>query len=314
VKKKSPPYAIIAAVVLGLVGIYVYHLIQVKQDEDTAAKLKAQQDADNQKIQDLLNSHQTPPPAAGPAMRNVLYATQPVEPGVLINPAFYEAKATPVDILPDAYTDKSDIIGQYAIRHIEKGDPLTPRNIGKNLPHMSMRITPGMRAIAIPIFTPTDVNDTGGFAVDGDRVDLLFTLWTAAGEQYLENTQLVMQNLQVLYVPGPQVKTEKTDGVMPVGTQLITFEVTPEQAEALLFMSHIKNGQFSMVLRALSDDTEVKIKPFSTDGDFHSIQTKVVDKSMARVKELTAEIEQKVKDESQGTTNETPPPTPSPTP
>jgi Flp pilus assembly protein CpaB len=316
VKKKSPPYAIIGAIVLFLVAFYVYHQIQLRQQAEADAKVKAAQDAANQAILDAQKGQQAQVTVTATNMRGVLYATQAVEPGQRISAPFYETKPTPTDILPDAYTDKDDIVGWFATRKIEKGDPLTPRNIGKSLPYMSQRISPGMRAIAIPIFTPADVNQTGGFVVDGDRVDLLFTRWFPSGEQFLDNTSLVMQNLQVLYVPGPQIKTEKTDGVNPVGIQLITFEVTPEQAEALLYMSHIKNGNFSMILRARADDTEIKIKPFATvdyQGDYHNVQTKVVDRSMARVKELSNEIEAKLKAESQGTTNETTPPTP-PTP
>jgi Flp pilus assembly protein CpaB len=185
------------------------------------------------------------------------------------------------------------------------------------LSYLTQRIPIGMRAIAIPVFsTGGTANDTGGFAVDGDKVDLLFTIWSSAGQQFLYNTSLVMQNLEVLYVPGSPVKTDHTEGVNPVGTQVITFLVSPEQAEQLTFMSRIKNGGFSMILRARADDSEIKIKPVAaTDfsgADFHGVQPKI-DKSMLRVKALSAEIEAKLKAQSQGTTNETTPPTP-PTP
>ncbi len=195
----------------------------------------------------------------------MLYATQPVEPGVRISSAFYEKKQTPKDILPDAFTDSSDVVGWFAIRKIEKGDPLTPRNIGRSLPYMSQRISTGMRAISLPVFN-SEVNSTGGFIVDGDRVDLLYTVGTI-DDKYKVNTQTVMQNLSVLYVPGPQIKTEKTDGINPIpppGDPIaVTFEVTPEQAQALVFMSTVKNARFTMILRARKDDSEIKIKPFA---------------------------------------------------
>ncbi len=40
---------------------------------------------------------------------------------------------------------------------------------------MSQRISPGMRALSLPDLQCANVNDTGGFVVDGDRVDLLYT-------------------------------------------------------------------------------------------------------------------------------------------
>ena len=170
-KKKSPPYAIIGAVILGIIAIAAF----VKYDKDQKAAAQAAIDAKakaDQALIDAANQHPNTPVTITPTdMRQVLYATQPVAPGVKINPAFYEKKLTPKDILPDAYTGDSDITGWVAIRSIEKGDPLTPRNIGKSLPYMSQRISPGMRALALPVFNAED-NNTGGFIVDGDKVDL----------------------------------------------------------------------------------------------------------------------------------------------
>ncbi len=246
-------------------------------------------------------------------MRTVLYATQPVDPGNRISPAFYEKKLTPVDILPDAYTDQADITGWVAIRHIEKGDPLTPRNIGKTLPYLSQRIPVGMRAISLPIFN-ADMNNTGGFVVDGDRVDLLYSVSTPDNDVKI-NTQTVLQNLNVLYVPGQPTKTDETDGLTPVpapgGSIAITFEVTPEEAEELVFLCAAKNSRFSMILRSRKDDSEVRIKPFNAadyDPTNLSKVQRTADKRVERVKALAAEIAAKEK-EAQNETN-TPPATP----
>lgn len=313
-KKKSPPYAIIGAVILGVIAIYAFVQWKAVEEKKTQDAVAAANAASAAALADA-KAKQVTVTETPTNLRNVLYATQPVEAGARISTAFYEKKLTPKDILPDAFTGDSDIVGWFAIRKIEKGDPLTPRNIGKSLPYMSQRISPGMRALSLPIFTGGDSNNTGGFAVDGDRVDLLLTRWSPTGDSYLINTMLVMQNLNVLYVPGPTVKTEKTDGIVPVGNTIaVTFEVTPEQAQALVYMTHIKNGHFSMILRARKDESEIKIKPFATadyQGDYHNVQGKVVDKSMERVKELQQEIQAKEKAEgTQGTPNETTPPTP----
>ena len=315
-KKKTPPYAIIGAVVFALLAIFIAYKWKAAQDEAAQAALDKQK-ADLQAQIDLANQKAQPVVVTTPTnMRNVIYATQPVEAGQKISSAFFEAKLTPVEILPDAYTDKSDIVGFYAIRNIEKGDPLTPRNIGKSLPYLSQRIPPGMRAMSVPIFN-ADSNNTGGFVVDGDRVDLLFTRWLPDNEAVIDSTSLVMQNLNVLYVPGPKIESDEVNGITPApspgGTISITFEVTPEQAQALTYMTHIKNGHFSMILRSRRDKSEIKIKPFATldyQGDYHSVQSKVVDKSMLRVDELAKQIEAQEKAQGQGSTNETPNPTP----
>ncbi len=314
-KKKSPPWAYIGAFVLAIImiGAFIAYTREQQKEKDdavAAANAAAQQALADAKAKQV-TVQETPT-----NLRPVLYATQPVDAGARISSAFFESKLTPKDILPDAYTDGNDIVGWFAIRKIEKGDPLTPRNIGKSLPYMSQRISPGMRAISLQVFN-ADLNDTGGFVVDGDRVDLLYTVMTEDAK-YEVNTQTVMQNLNVLYVPGPQIKTDKTDGVSPVAPPgdpiAVTFEVTPEQAQALVFMSQVKNAKFAMILRARKDNSEIKVKPFAAaDYDLTNLSKvqKTVDKSIARVNELAAEIAAKEKaDSAQKPTNEPTTPTP----
>ncbi len=315
-KKKSPPWPFLIAGVLFIVCIVALVKWQQKMEADKDAALAAQQAAADQALAEA-KAKQVTVTEVQTHMRPVFYATQPITPGTRISPAFFESKQTPNEILPDAFTDSNDVVGMFAIRDIEKGDPLTPRNVGKSLPYMSQRITPGMRAISLQVFN-SELNDTGGFIVDGDKVDLLFTVANPDNTVKL-NTQTVMQNVSVLYVPGPQIKTEKTSGITPApppGDPIaVTFEVTPEQAQALVFLTNLKNGQFSMILRARRDDSEIKIKPFvGTDYDVLNLSKvqKTVDRSVARVQELSEEIEAKEKANAAAAanTNETTTPIP----
>jgi Flp pilus assembly protein CpaB len=315
VKKKSPPYAIIGAALLGIICIIAFVQWKKIQDQKTADQVAAQAAADKAAL-DAANAKTTPVVSETPTnMRNVLYATQPVAAGERISPAFFEKKLTPNDILPDAFTDQSPIVGFLAIRAIEKGDPLTPRNIGKSLPFMSTRISPGMRSLSLPIFN-SEVNDTGGFIVDGDKVDLLFS--TFGTDNTVLKTEMIMQKLNVLYVPGPPIKSEQSEGITPIpppgGSISVTFEVTPEQAQALVYYSQVKNGKFGMILRARRDNSEIKIKPFAgedyPDSNFRKVQV-MTDKSYLRVQALAQQIEAAEKTQgSQGNTNETTTPTP----
>jgi Flp pilus assembly protein CpaB len=313
VKKKSPPYAIIGAVLLGIIVIFLFIQWKKAQDQKITDAIAAE-DAKNTDLINQLKAAQAPVVEQKPTdMRMVYYATQPVEAGQKISSAFFEKKLTPNDVLPDAYPEQTDIVGFYAVRNIEKGDPLTPHNIAKTLPFMTARITPGMRAVALPIFN-AEYNNTGGFAVDGDKVDLLYTSSGAANQ--VISTQLVMQNVNVLYVPGPKLESDQVSGVVPApppGDPIsIMFEVTPEQAQALVLMSQLQHGRFSMILRSRRDKEPVKIKPFIAADYAENLQKvqRTTDKSMVRVQELAAKIEAEEKTEGQGTTNETPNPTP----
>jgi Flp pilus assembly protein CpaB len=308
VKKKNNFLPFIIAGLLAVIGLVILVKWNQAKEQERQAAIQAQRDADAKALAEAQEHQQVVVPTVT-NMRPVLYATQPVEPGVRISPAFYEKKQTPNDILPDAFTDKNDITGWVAIRHIEKGDPLTPRNVNKTAPFLTERIPPGMRAISLPIFN-ADANNTGGFVVDGDRVDLLYTVTNASGQ--LVNTQMVLQNIDVLFVPGPPTKdSDQIDGINPIPTPgssiAVTFEVTPEEAQELTFLSGAKDGKFSMILRARKDNTEIKIKPFTlADYDLNNLSKvqRTADKSEQRVKALALEIEAKEK-AAQGNTNET---------
>jgi Flp pilus assembly protein CpaB len=317
VKKKSPPYAFIGAILLFFIALICLVQWKKSQDQKAADAVAAQKAADDKALADAQEKQISVAPTPT-NMRNVFYATQPIEPGVRISPSFYEKKLTPNDILPDAINEQTDITGWVATRHIEKGDPLTPRNVGKSLAYLEERIAPGMRAISLPVFNAT-YNDTGGFVVDGDRVDLLYSVSTLESNLKV-NTQTVLQNLSVLYVPGTpdQSKTDKIDGITPApppGDAIaVTFEVTPEEAQELIFLSEVKNGRFSMILRSRKDNSEIKIKPFNAeDYDLANLSKvqKTADKSIERVRALAAEIAAKEK-QDQVNTNETntPPSTP----
>jgi Flp pilus assembly protein CpaB len=311
VKKKPNLLPFIIAGFLFLIAIFALFKWQQIEAQKAADAVAAQKTADAQALLDAQAKQINVTPTAT-NMREVLYATQPIEADVRISPAFFEMKMTPVDILPGAYTDKDTeyVTGAFAIRPIEKGDPLSSHNIGKSLPYLSQRIPPGMRAIALPIFN-ADYNSTGGFVVDGDKVDLLYTVSSLEGDMKL-NTQTILQNVNVLYVPGPPTKDNDTiAGVNPIpppgGTIAVTFMVTPEEAQELVFLSGVKNGKFSMILRSRKDDTEIKVKPFiASDYDPNNLSKvqRTADKSEARVKALAAEIEAAAK-QQQGTTNET---------
>jgi Flp pilus assembly protein CpaB len=318
VKKKPNFIPFILAGLLFFVAVAALWHWQAVKNQQVQAAVDAQKAADAAALA-AAQEHQVSVTPTPTNMRNVLYATQPVEPGNRISPAFYEMKLTPLDILPDAFTDKDDVTGMLAVRHIEKGDPLTPRNVGRKMPSLSTRIAPGMRAVSLPIFNG-DANETGGFVVDGDHVDLLYTVASDnGGVSNGVSTQTILQNLKIAYIPGPPTPSDQMDGITPVvpagGTVAVTFECTPEEAQELVYLTQAsKRGVFSMILRSTHDDNVLKIKPFAiADYDPSNLRKiqQTADKSVHRVEALRAEIEAKEKQVLQEA-NETNTPPPSP--
>jgi Flp pilus assembly protein CpaB len=315
VKKKSPPYAIIGCVILGVVAVGFFLKHERDVDAQTQAAITAAQQAQAaQDAKDAANAKPNISVASTPTdVRDVFYATQPLKAGEKLSPSFYEKKLTPKSLLPNAVDTKQDITGWYAVHAIEVGDALTSYNIKPTPPFMSGRLTPGMRLVALPIFNAQD-NYTGGYIVDGDKVDLLWTTDTQDGSAKL-STQFLLQNITVLSIPGipGPLQTDKTEGTNltppPGDSPSVAFEVTPEQAQALIYLEGAKNGQFAMILRGRPDTGVLKLKPFSGYDylpNLNKIQT-MSDRSILRVQELQKEIEA-IEKQGPGTTNETPTP------
>jgi hypothetical protein len=102
--------------------------------------------------------------------------------------------------------------------------------------------------------------------------------------------------------------------IAPPGDPIsVAFEVTPEQAQALIYLTQNPQGKFSMILRARRDTGVVKIKAFQGADyvdNYKKIQ-RTTDNSIVRVQELQKQIEDQEKNQGQGNTNATPTP-PSP--
>ena len=84
-KKKSPPYAIIAAALLGIIAIVAFVQWKKVQDKAAADAIAAEDAKRQQEIDDLKAKQQVVVTPTDTNMRNVFYATQPVEAGAKIN-------------------------------------------------------------------------------------------------------------------------------------------------------------------------------------------------------------------------------------
>ncbi|MEZ0300206.1 MAG: Flp pilus assembly protein CpaB [Candidatus Methylacidiphilales bacterium] len=181
----------------------------------------------------------------------VAYATMRIAAGQKITSEQFQMKETPEDLIPGALKE-AEAPNKFARKTIEIGDPITSNNASDKLPLMSMVITPGYRAMAMPIWNDPAVNSTGGWVNDGDRVDLILSYEDPPGSKQMR-TKIMLQYLKVLFMPGAQ-RDDTTGGVFSAaGAPLtVTFEVTPEQAEMLASLEGF--GKLRMVLRASFDD------------------------------------------------------------
>lgn len=266
-KKKPFNPLLLGAAVLGLIAFYIVYSQFQKMDEQRRLDMAAQEAR-------LRKEFESAKPGQVLVVdkekkRPVIYAKVQIKSGDKIEAPMLEAKDTPETLLLAAYTRAEEVVGQYAATNIEIGEPMMPNNVSKQVQRMSVKLTPGFRAVSLPIEGARNV--TGGFVTDGDLVDLLLTYRITAkqeGKEALSRTVIVLQNVKVLYAPGPDdYRTDQTRSlkVRPAG-EMVTFEVTPDQAEMLVQMSDM--GVYRIILRNRDDKVQWRTKGFSSTEFF----------------------------------------------
>jgi Flp pilus assembly protein CpaB len=286
--KKKTNTLLILAVALGLAACYTLWLAfdkQKKESEERMAKLQAD-------MQSQIDEAKKAPAPAVKDEKQIVVATQPIAANQKVEIVSVKLETVPANLFPRAYSTLEEAVGKYASRGISIGEPVSPDNASTQAQRMSMRLTPGMRAMAIPVFSTGDTNTTGFFALDGDYVDLLYTYT----DQTLRTSRTitVMQNVKILYNP-TGMRNDQTDGILPAPTPgsapVVTFEVTPAQAETLVQLTGL-GGSFRMILRNIRDREVVRTKGYSASEFFdnpRSVQ-KVYDRSQAQVEQLIQKL------------------------
>lgn len=195
--------------------------------------------------------------AALPRMvtQQVLVAASDLQPGEHLTGTEVKWQSWPKNSIDSSFiTNKSVASPQAAVdgtvvrAPIVAGQPITNANIVHSdaAGVMAASLTPGMRAIAIPVTTETGA---GGFILPNDRVDVLSNVQTSDNPKRYRSVTLV-ENLRVLAMD-QTFKEDKNQKVVVAKTA--TLEVSPAQAE-LIMQSQI-GGTLSLALRSLADSS-----------------------------------------------------------
>jgi pilus assembly protein CpaB len=170
---------------------------------------------------------------------------RPVEPGEIVRPS-EGARQTKPEI--DEET-RAEVYGAAVrpARDTAAGEPIRRGNIVKpgDRDFLQVVLTPGARAIAIPVATG---GASTGLLFPGDRVDVILTQ-NFKGESAVITrrsvSETVVENLRVLAIDTPDAKA-------PSGSfgRTVTLEVTPQQAEKINVATEL--GKLSLTLRSVS--------------------------------------------------------------
>jgi pilus assembly protein CpaB len=153
--------------------------------------------------------------------------------------------------MPNATTD---MVGAVARVSIAKGEPITTGKLVKpgEQGFMAAMLTPGYRAVAIPISAQTAA---AGFILPNDKVDIIVTRSMppapgAQGEQI--RSDVVLQDVRVLAID-QKFRTETAAPAPAIGG-VATLELSPRDAETLAMAE--KMGSVSLALRGIESEPD----------------------------------------------------------
>ncbi|MCT8001758.1 Flp pilus assembly protein CpaB [Sphingomonas sanguinis] len=229
---------------------------------------------------------------APPVPQNeVLVATRTLPVGTIIDPTALKFQPWPKDMLAGAYyvkgqADLAKLTGTVLRYAITAGQPLTQGAVVRpgDRGFLAAALTPGMRAVTVPVSAQTAV---AGFVFPGDRIDVVLTQDVAGGGDGppLKVSETILRNVRVLATDQRTDSQVGDDGKTPVHTfTTVTVEATPKIAEQLAVAQTL--GTLSLSLRALADrpdemagaitQPQVDRASYVTGGDISRYQRRTV--------------------------------------
>ncbi len=192
----------------------------------------------------------------------VLAAKADIPEFTVMERSMLKVKEYPKSFLPPRYVSVSladDIVGETTLFRIRKDAPILTTDLASTQSEASLSriITPGMRALALPV---DRVNTFGGLLAPKDHVDILGT-FQKPGEGDVETVTL-LQNVAILAVGGRlgsgRDAGKKSGKGANARSETVTALVTPEEAELLVFAQD--RGTLSLTMRNEEDvNTEMEL-------------------------------------------------------
>ena len=153
-----------------------------------------------------------------------------------------------------SYTDPSILPGRVLVTPIAANLPICEQHLAPitlKTGGVSAVISPDKRAIAVKV---DKVIGVSGFIHPNNRVDVLVTFKRVEGTVHNPITKTILENILVLAV-GPDIEEKKGKEQKATPVDVITLEVTPEEAEKIAFAA--QEGKISLALRNHGDTNEV---------------------------------------------------------
>jgi pilus assembly protein CpaB len=208
---------------------------------------------------------QAVPVISPPKTGDIVIAARPLPLGTVLADGDVKTIEWTGNALPVGYAStKADVVGRGVMAPLQENEPildnkLAPKGAGGGLPVI---IDTGKRALTMRV---NDVSGVAGFVTPNTRVDVLLTIGDKEGTNE-PATKIIMQDVRTL-AAGQQIQPDK-DG-KPVSVGVVTFLLTPEQAETLALAS--QQGSIQLALRNQLDTARIKTNGTRTSALLGSI-------------------------------------------
>jgi pilus assembly protein CpaB len=198
---------------------------------------------------------------------NVLVAARDIIPGTVLTQEDIRWEAWPETAMQERFITQpiqvegqagpdaqQEFIDKIARREIKAGEPMSREMVIKQGDSgvTAANLAKGMRAITIPV---SPVQGVAGLILPNDRIDIIMNIsvrdmvglqgWKDVVLRYTAET--IMRNVRVIAI-NQKLSHDPKEGVAEPGN-LVTLEVTPDQAERLVVSQTL--GTMSLTLRSL---------------------------------------------------------------
>lgn len=202
------------------------------------------------------------------AKQTVVIATQDINEMETLDESKLEVVEMPKGFLqPQSINEPENAVGLIALAPIKKGEQILQTKILKPGPEtgLALQVAPSKRAVTIPI---DEVRGIAKLISPGDRIDLVAALDVGKGMNQRREVKTLMQDVPVL-ATGPRIvndlpvlyeKLGKDDFIKNLrgdtSFSTITVEVSPEEAQDLIFILSTSPQSLFLTLRHPSDHTK----------------------------------------------------------
>lgn len=212
------------------------------------------------------------------AKQRVVVAKEDINEMETIDETKLQVIEKPVDFTePNAITDPENAVGLVALAPIKKGEQVLQSKIMKPGPvtGLALQVAPSKRALTIPI------DETRGVAKlinPGDRIDLIASIDVGKGLNQAKQIKTIMQDVVVL-ATGIRIMNELPVLYEKIGKEefykslrgdtsfnSITIEVSPEEAQDLIYIMSTSPGSLFMTLRHPSDRNKRRLAEANIDS------------------------------------------------